>query len=67
MDIVRPGEAGANPSGLGGLTVHPGTLPPPSPAGTADVIKTGLKGGSGVSEGYQIKLDLDSLKGGDRP
>ena len=65
MDVVRLGEAGANPSSLGGLSVQPGAPPPPGPAGAFDVVSTPLEGGGNVSQGYQIGRDLDLL-GGER-
>ena len=63
MNIVTPGDAALNPSGLGGLTP---TTPPPTPpsTGAADVIQIGIKGGESTSQAFQIKLQIDRIMGG---
>lgn len=67
LDIVRPGDASINPTGLGGFsTPAPGEVP--LDLGKAvDVVETGLKGGSGATDGFQIKLDLEKIFGGGSP
>ncbi|MFC1803694.1 hypothetical protein ACFL0D_07000 [Thermoproteota archaeon] len=67
VNAVRPGDASLNPSGLGGFSSNPGVTLLSRLAEKADAIRTGIKGGGSISEGYQTKLDLDRLKGGKPP
>ena len=60
-DLIRPGQAAANPSGLGALsTPPPGATGAPTLLGAADAIVTGVDAGFGAGQGFSLleKLGL---------
>ncbi len=67
LNMVRPGDASINPTGLGGFSTPPPSDVPLDLGNAVDVVDTGIKTGSGATDGFQIKLDLEKLFGGDSP
>jgi hypothetical protein len=67
LDLVRPGDASISPTGLGGFSTPPPSDVPLDLGNAVDVVDTGIKTGSGATDGFQIKLDLEKLFGGDSP
>ena len=67
MDLVRPGDASINPTGLGGFSTPPPGDVPLDLGNTVDVVQTGLGEGRAATDGFQIKINLEEILGGDSP